>query len=843
MGGGSNNPIISAKEISRLVENARETHWRAREPSLKCSRDPGKAALLDERIESYLADAITKWIPQAFPLDSRKGGSVEALEALRVLGKILAEKHNDTWMNDLIDSVGDPQAFAQAVRWLEKAVSWSAGAEKAQASAAAEGAESWFKKAGSSPGSFRASVEEVYALRNVHRGKECLLKAHAVSNVIERTTYGWIRAQLAADKCSCLLMSGQFAEARQLAAHAIDESGNSAYPTLQLRSLGMAASVESDEGNVLEAWKMNEEGLARYWQNTLSPARRAQQFYDDLSYEAENTGELNLAFSLAQESVQMSVLAKDRALEAMTRGHLAQIAAHTGNLELAESELQSSANILASIANVPGMEAFRVAAEAGLADIESQRGKLSEAEKRLRKVQSEAEGLESFDVLRAYYKAKAAVLMKQGELDSAEKVLRLAICQADRYLVGIRDEHSRYLWTEENAGLYRSFVGLELAKGDKLAALIAWEWYRAALSGYQSTEYKSLESLLDSTIIADAIAEMHEKTLVSYALVPQGLAIWVVNDRGVDARIVPADELTLRFLVARFSEMCADPSSDPVQLQRTGRRLFEILLRPVSSLLEPRHTVSIEPDYLFDDMSFTALVASDGRYLGEKNVITMSSGLLYSNKQQRRGEISAATRALLVGSTASPAAGISSVPPIDGGDEVEEISTLFSKPKILKGHEATVAALGQAIPDYELLHFAGHALAEEQGEGLVMLASGGSPSRIAVWNADQVKPNSLRRCRLVVLSACSTGRSYRGRREKRGALTRSFLIKGVPNVVASHWDVDSLTTTHFMNIFYRALLSGQSIGRSLHTAETELRNQPATAHPYYWAAFSGFSNQ
>jgi CHAT domain-containing protein len=64
-----------------------------------------------------------------------------------------------------------------------------------------------------------------------------------------------------------------------------------------------------------------------------------------------------------------------------------------------------------------------------------------------------------------------------------------------------------------------------------------------------------------------------------------------------------------------------------------------------------------------------------------------------------------------------------------------------------------------------------------------------------------------------------------------------MLEAGVPDVVASRWNVDSEATRQLMNFFYRQLLAGHDVSSSLRAAQKELAAKPGMAHPYYWAAF------
>jgi CHAT domain-containing protein len=71
-------------------------------------------------------------------------------------------------------------------------------------------------------------------------------------------------------------------------------------------------------------------------------------------------------------------------------------------------------------------------------------------------------------------------------------------------------------------------------------------------------------------------------------------------------------------------------------------------------------------------------------------------------------------------------------------------------------------------------------------------------------------------------------------------LVTAFLQAGTQNVVASRWNVDSVATADFMDLFYARLLSGASVADALQGATMTLRKAPEHAHPYYWAAFGVF---
>jgi CHAT domain-containing protein len=172
-------------------------------------------------------------------------------------------------------------------------------------------------------------------------------------------------------------------------------------------------------------------------------------------------------------------------------------------------------------------------------------------------------------------------------------------------------------------------------------------------------------------------------------------------------------------------------------------------------------------------------------------------------------------------------------------EEAKDVANMFSHPFLLLGGKATLSNVEARLPEAEVFHYVGHAISDFAREGL-LLASSDQTGQATIWGSEQIKDGLFTRSKLVVLAACSTGKSYYDRRESHGEFVRTVLAAGVPHVVASRWDVDSEATGTFMDHFYLALLSGKSVSAALQVAATDLQSVSSTQHPYYWAAFAAF---
>jgi len=88
--------------------------------------------------------------------------------------------------------------------------------------------------------------------------------------------------------------------------------------------------------------------------------------------------------------------------------------------------------------------------------------------------------------------------------------------------------------------------------------------------------------------------------------------------------------------------------------------------------------------------------------------------------------------------------------------------------------------------------------------------------------------------KLVVLSACETGKGDILSGEGVFGLQRAFKSAGVENLIISLWKVPDAQTTELMQTFYDNYLSGDTIRVAFRKAQQQMRQQYA---PYYWAGF------
>jgi CHAT domain-containing protein len=330
--------------------------------------------------------------------------------------------------------------------------------------------------------------------------------------------------------------------------------------------------------------------------------------------------------------------------------------------------------------------------------------------------------------------------------------------------------------------------------------------------------------------VAEKLPTLTEVTVVSYALLPEGLAIWVYDDRGVVSHWAEGNAADISASAEHFRALCADPTSDALEVQQSGRSLYNVLVAPVEQYLSADRTLLIELDDGISGLPFDALLDSQNHYFGDRYTALSSLGIYYLPAVHRKLMLHTDSTALIIAVPHSRAAAYASELPLaDVLSEGEMVARNFSESHLLTQESATVNSVLLRLPNAAVFHFAGHAVSSPVQSGLVLSDD--------LLNTQSMEKISLPRMQLAVFSACDTQDGDSGSPDN---LVRAFLRAGAARVVASRWDVDSRVTREFMELFYQALLNGNTVGAALHQAQSSVRLTPGLAHPYYWSAFTAF---
>jgi CHAT domain-containing protein len=251
----------------------------------------------------------------------------------------------------------------------------------------------------------------------------------------------------------------------------------------------------------------------------------------------------------------------------------------------------------------------------------------------------------------------------------------------------------------------------------------------------------------------------------------------------------------------------------------------------------------IEADSILSDVPWLALIDPRSEYVGSRYTIVVSPGLGYWLNLRPAAVISPQRSALVIGMpTITSVVASRFVPLPDADREAQGVASQFRHARLLSGAKVTSLAIRQELSRSEVFHFAGHAVSSAKQSGLVLASVAepdGSADEPTLLSTSDLEKASLQRMQLVVLSACATAETEKGFTGP-DTFVRIFLRAGVPHVVGSRWPVDSHSTEQMMAEFYSRLIRGLPVAQALQQSAEQLRRRPATAHPYYWAAFGSY---
>ncbi len=438
--------------------------------------------------------------------------------------------------------------------------------------------------------------------------------------------------------------------------------------------------------------------------------------------------------------------------------------------------------------------------------------------------------------------------------------LRGRLGNRDDFQVSIFEQQARtyHLLQAALIDQEKSLAALEIAERGRARALV--ELLSNGLGGQLAERRKITSPTLQQI---QQIANVQNATLIEYSILwSRTLLIWVIKPNGeiafrsVDLNfILQQANTSVEELVSitrnsigvrgmRFvsSDLDDDERNILQEDKKPLQLLYEILIQPIADLLPKdagERVIFIPQNSLFL-VPFPALQDASGKYLIQHHTIFTAPSiqvLELTHQHQQRVQKLEIEDVLLVGNPTMPYLKTKKLSPLYGAEkEAREIAPLLNT-EALVGDAATKINIIKRMPTARIIHLATHGLLDDAEElkmpGAIALAASGTDdgwlTATEIMNLEKLKAE------LVVLSACNTGQ---GRLTGDGVigLSRSFISRGVPSVIASLWSVPDAPTASFMVEFYQNLLQGLDKAQALRQAMLTIMSK--YPDPLNWAAFT-----
>ena len=405
---------------------------------------------------------------------------------------------------------------------------------------------------------------------------------------------------------------------------------------------------------------------------------------------------------------------------------------------------------------------------------------------------------------------------QEQELFRQLMVLRTRIAEAQSRLFDVAGDTDRA--NDAQLASIRQQIGALETQHEGLAARIA-------------TDAPRLQTLVNSRPASlkafRQVLRTEQSEALQYLVLEHGVLLWHITPGGVTVKNVflPRTELMTKVEVLRKSLADRSVAFD----ETTARELFLFLVAPILPQIQTDRLIVLPHEDLHY-IPFQALQdPSDRRYLGERFQISYAPSATVFLQMPKSPGLSGG-RLLAVADPRIPAA----------AGEVSALGTLFpARSRLLTSPLAREGEVKTAIADYDVVHLSVHGKfnAAEPLLSYLELGSGGTDD--GRLTAAEMFGLPLAGSRVVVLSACETGRAEATHANELIGMQRALIYAGAPALVLSQWQVDSDATARWMQAFYEAGRT-QALPDAARTALKAVRALPQYRHPYYWAAFTMF---
>ncbi len=307
-------------------------------------------------------------------------------------------------------------------------------------------------------------------------------------------------------------------------------------------------------------------------------------------------------------------------------------------------------------------------------------------------------------------------------------------------------------------------------------------------------------------------------------------AVYIMILTGNDLQIkrVPVD--SYRSLLARAIQQVSSPefqNAHFTEFRQTCAGMYELLFgktnMPAGSMV-----ISADGSYLPFEVLTIAPASGGYRYLIEDHPVSYTYSAAYwyndfSNPGKPAGPL------LGLAPVRFPAQ--SGLPALVGSDRsLQHIGALWSHSKMMLEPEASRKNFFKQFGRYSIVQLYTHA-ADSSGRGEPVIWLSDSSIYLSELGSED-RPA----CRLIVLSACQTGRGQTYIGEGVYSFNRGFAALGVPSAIANLWEADSKSTYLLTEKFYEFLGQGKASDEALRLAKLSLLASNEYSLPYYWAA-------
>ena len=490
-----------------------------------------------------------------------------------------------------------------------------------------------------------------------------------------------------------------------------------------------------------------------------------------------------------------------------------------------------------------GQMGIQAESEIDMAQLYIRRGDLSGAAHMLDVAHTHMVGEDNSLQLRNYAGARGELELALGHPEAAESTLRAAILKEELLARGAGKEN--VVFARENRELYAALAGVWLAENRPGVEILAlWERYRLRILGEPvaacaANRLDCLKSQIKRALGSEFAGNGGDR-LIGQIVLRDRVLVYRADALNVEWIQAPIQQDDLLAAAASLERDADSPLTSQASVDQAAQRFGNVVMAGLRAPAATDDLLVLETDPLLGNVPWPAVETADGP-IGLHFSLEEAPSLLLDRNVLKEAAIGGARgRPLVVG--ASIGAGQSAYLP-EVISEARTVARIGGNSNLLLAQEATEAQVAPHLESATMIHFAGHAV-EYDGATRLLLAPSGREDDKPYLDSVLFQRDPPRSAKLVVFSACSSGKREAGWNHGMGDIVDTLASLGVPEVVAARWQIDSASAVPMMDNFYHGLANGLSVPQALTAARQSLIRDARYRHPYYWAAYyaSGMGN-
>lgn len=406
------------------------------------------------------------------------------------------------------------------------------------------------------------------------------------------------------------------------------------------------------------------------------------------------------------------------------------------------------------------------------------------------------------------------LLRAEAAPSDAARAFELGIAAFERRFAQLRDPALQISFFDESWALFENLIAVQLDERQPEAALETAERAHTLSLGL-ARPGASRESQPLHERVATSVDE--GTAIVVYAWAGQRLHWWLLGRRGWRSGAASLDNTALADTLRRLERLVARRSRSP-EVVATLETLYDAIVEPLP--LEGITRLVIVPEGGLASVPFCALRnRRTGRYLVEEVEITQSPGVhAYLDRLGPLAEHP--LRAAVFGASGRGVESLGLSPLAHAPEEARDVASEYPAATLVTGDKLSRDAMAHALDRADVVHFAGHALVNEEFPWMSALVLGaardGAPELVYAYELERL---GLTRAQVVVLAACDTARGASRRGDGVVSIARPLLAGGVRSVVASLWRLDDRASRLLLGRFHRELARQRRAGAALRAAQ------------------------